>query len=122
MQILLDEPVTHSAATPWLMQAPALPAGTHLAYWDSDKASLLNNKGMEVYNHWGAVDENVQLPEHVISQFFTTRASYYDPTKVRGTAFRFLLLVQFRETIRLTCKQLLGFEVCPASALILHLR
>lgn len=64
------------------MQAPALPAGTHLAYWDSDKASLLNNKGMEVYNHWGAVDENVQLPEHVISQFFTTRASYYDPSKV----------------------------------------
>ncbi len=55
----------------------------HLAYWDSDSASLLNNKGMEVYNHWGAVDENVQLPESVISQFFTTRASYYDPTQVR---------------------------------------
>ena len=39
----------------------------------------MNNKGMEVYNHWGAVDEHVQLPEHVISQFFTTRATYYEP-------------------------------------------
>lgn len=63
-------------------QAPALPAGNHLAYWDSDKASLLNNKGVEVYNHWGAVDEHVPLPEHVISQFFTTRATYYEPGKV----------------------------------------
>lgn len=65
----------------WFSQAPSIPAGTHLAYWDSDKASLLNNKGMEVYNHWGAVDEHVQLPEHVISQFFTTRATYYEPGK-----------------------------------------
>jgi hypothetical protein len=64
------------------VQAPVLPGGMHLAYWDSDKASLLNNKGMEVYNHWGSVDENVQLPDSVISQFFTTRATYYDPTQV----------------------------------------
>ena len=59
-----------------------LPGGTHLAYWDSDSASLLNNKAMEVYNHWGAVDEHVALPESVVSQFFTTRATYYDPTQV----------------------------------------
>ena len=64
------------------MQAPMLPGGTHLAYWDSDSASLLNNKAMEVYNHWGAVDEHVALPESVVSQFFTTRATYYDPTQV----------------------------------------
>ena len=64
------------------LQAPMLPGGTHLAYWDSDSASLLNNKAMEVYNHWGAVDEHVALPESVVSQFFTTRATYYDPTQV----------------------------------------
>ena len=64
-------------------QAPTIPAGTHLAYWDSDKASLLSNKGMEVYNHWGAVDGNVEMPDNVISQFFTTRASYYDPAAAK---------------------------------------
>ena len=68
------------------MQAPTIPAGTHLAYWDSDKASLLSNKGMEVYNHWGAVDAHVEMPDSVVSQFFSTRASYYDPAaaKVRN--------------------------------------
>ena len=45
---------------------------------------------MEVYNHWGAVDENIQLPEHVISQFFTTRASYYDPSKKVHSLFLML--------------------------------
>ena len=71
------------------LQAPKIPGGNHLAYWDSDKASLLNNKGMEVYNHWGAVDAHVTLPDHVISQFFSTRSSYYDPEEAKVTQKQF---------------------------------
>ena len=42
----------------------------------------MNNKGMEFYNHWGAVDESAPLPDDVISKFFTTRATYYEPSQV----------------------------------------
>ena len=57
-----------------------MPSGSHLAYWDSDKSrALVNARGMEFQNHWGAVDEKAELPEEVLSQFFGLRASYYKP-------------------------------------------
>ena len=46
------------------LQAPAVPQGPHLAYWDSGKArTLVNARGMELGNHWGPVDALTELPD-----------------------------------------------------------
>jgi len=29
-----------------------LPDGAHLHYWDSNAAALVNQRGMEINNHW----------------------------------------------------------------------
>ena len=29
-----------------------VPDGSHLHYWDSDAAALVNQRGMEISNHW----------------------------------------------------------------------
>ncbi|KAK9789555.1 hypothetical protein WJX73_002923 [Symbiochloris irregularis] len=63
-----------------LAQAPAVPSGSHLAYWDSDKArALVNARGMELSNHWGPVDAHKELSDETIASFFSQRASYYVP-------------------------------------------
>lgn len=37
----------------WVVhQAPVVPDGSHLHYWDSDAAALVNQRGMEISNHW----------------------------------------------------------------------
>ena len=65
-------------------QAPVVPGGMHLTYWDSEAAqALVNARGMEYYNHWGAVDESVTLPPERIAELFGTRAVYYTPTQAR---------------------------------------
>lgn len=61
-----------------MLQAPEVPGGSHLTYWDSDKArALVNARGMELSNHWGPVDAHKELSDDVLAQFFGTRASYY---------------------------------------------
>ena len=43
-------------------QAPVVPAGGHLHYWDSGSGSAsAANSGMEISNHWGAVDRDTQV-------------------------------------------------------------
>lgn len=43
-------------------QAPVVPPGGHLQYWDSGSASAsAANSGMEISNHWGAVDRDTQV-------------------------------------------------------------
>lgn len=68
-------------------QAPLVPAGVHLDYWDSREASAIPR--MEVYNHWGPVDQDVTLPAERISQLFGTLATYYQPPPVRFRSPRF---------------------------------
>ncbi|CAL8464282.1 g3817 [Coccomyxa elongata] len=62
-------------------QAPKLPAGANLHYWDSvdEENALVNMRGMELQNHWGPVNANATLPLERISQLFGTVASYYAP-------------------------------------------
>ncbi len=63
------------------MQAPKLPAGANLHYWDSvdEENALVNMRGMELQNHWGPVNANATLPPERIAQLFGTVASYYAP-------------------------------------------
>lgn len=62
------------------MQAPVVAHGHDLVYWDSDKArALVNARGMEYQNHWGAHDPDVELPSEQLNAFFGTRAEYWTP-------------------------------------------
>ncbi|KAK9807595.1 hypothetical protein WJX72_003694 [[Myrmecia] bisecta] len=70
-----------------LQQAPEVPAGNHLSYWDSESArALVNARGMELQNHWGPVDAHKELPETQLAQFFGVRASYYTPAAAQQNA------------------------------------
>lgn len=74
--ILVDSQIDEAGVR---MQAPVIPAGSHLDYWDSKDEALVNARGMEVYNHWGPVNESVTLPPERMSELFGTMASYYVP-------------------------------------------
>ncbi len=65
------------------VQAPVIPAGQHLHYWDSaDEANaLVSMRGMELQNHWGPVNANATLPPERLSALFGTVATYYSPPK-----------------------------------------
>ena len=43
---------------------------------------------MEVYNHWGPVNQDVTLPAERVSQLFGTLATYYQPPPVRVLPWR----------------------------------
>ena len=52
-----------------------------LVYWDSNNArALVNARGMEYQNHWGAHDPDVELPSEQLNAFFGTRAEYWTPS------------------------------------------
>ncbi len=61
------------------VQAPVIPAGSHLDYWDSKDEALVSARNMEVYNHWGPVDTDARLPPERMSELFGTLATYYQP-------------------------------------------
>lgn len=44
-----------------LVQAPVMPAGLQLDYWEAGGSMGAARSGMEIQNHWGAVDAHVQL-------------------------------------------------------------
>ena len=55
--------------------------GNDLDYWDADQArALVNARGMEYQNHWGAHDPDVELPSEQLNAFFGTRAEYWTPS------------------------------------------
>lgn len=55
--------------------------GNDLVYWDSTNArALVNARGMEYQNHWGAHDPDVELPSEQLNAFFGTRAEYWMPS------------------------------------------
>ena len=63
------------------MQAPVVANGNDLVYWDSNHArALVNARGMEYQNHWGAHDPDVELPSEQLNAFFGTRAEYWIPS------------------------------------------
>ncbi|KAK9825982.1 hypothetical protein WJX74_003112 [Apatococcus lobatus] len=63
-----------------LKQAPVIPGGSHLAYWDSDKAgAMVDSRALEISNHWGPVDAQAELPAERLSELFGTVASYVTP-------------------------------------------
>ena len=65
-----------------MLQAPAVPTGAHLAYWDSGKTrTLVNARGMELGNHWGPVDAHTELPEERLAELFGLHSTYYEPPK-----------------------------------------
>lgn len=46
-----------------------VPAGGHLHYWDSGSGSAAAaNSGMEISNHWGAVDRDTRVPLPLLPQ------------------------------------------------------
>ena len=64
-----------------LVQAPVVAHGHDLVYWDSNNArALVNARGMEYQNHWGAHDPDVELPSEQLHAFFGTRAEYWTPS------------------------------------------
>lgn len=64
-----------------LVQAPVVAHGNDLVYWDSSNArALVNARGMEYQNHWGAHDPDVELPSEQLNAFFGTRAEYWTPS------------------------------------------
>ena len=63
------------------MQAPVVAHANDLVYWDSNNArALVNARGMEYQNHWGAHDPDVELPSEQLNAFFGTRAEYWTPS------------------------------------------
>ena len=63
------------------MQAPVVAHGHDLVYWDTNNArALVNARGMEYQNHWGAHDPDVELPSEQLNAFFGTRAEYWSPS------------------------------------------
>ena len=63
------------------VQAPVVAHGHDLVYWDSNNArALVNARGMEYQNHWGAHDPDVELPSEQLNAFFGTRAEYWTPS------------------------------------------
>ena len=63
------------------LQAPVVAHGNDLVYWDSNNArALVNARGMEYQNHWGAHDPDVELPSEQLNAFFGTRAEYWTPS------------------------------------------
>ena len=63
------------------MQAPVVAHGNDLVYWDSNNArALVNARGMEYQNHWGAHDPDVEMPSEQLNAFFGTRAEYWTPS------------------------------------------
>lgn len=64
-----------------VVQAPVVAHGNDLVYWDSNNArALVNARGMEYQNHWGAHDPDVELPSEQLNAFFGTRAEYWTPS------------------------------------------
>ena len=65
----------------WHVQAPVVAHGNDLDYWDANNArALVNARGMEFQNHWGAHDPDVELPSDQLNAFFGTRAEYWTPS------------------------------------------
>lgn len=63
------------------VQAPVVAHGNDLVYWDTNNArALVNARGMEYQNHWGAHDPDVELPSQQLNAFFGTRAEYWTPS------------------------------------------
>lgn len=63
------------------LQAPVVAHGNDLVYWDTNNArALVNARGMEYQNHWGAHDPDVELPSEQLNAFFGTRAEYWTPS------------------------------------------
>ena len=63
-----------------VLQAPVVAHANDLVYWDSNNArALVNARGMEYQNHWGAHDPDVELPSEQLNAFFGTRAEYWTP-------------------------------------------
>ena len=63
------------------VQAPVVAHGNDLDYWDANNArALVNARGMEFQNHWGAHDPDVELPSEQLNAFFGTRAEYWTPS------------------------------------------
>lgn len=63
------------------VQAPVVAHGNDLVYWDSKNArALVNARGMEYQNHWGAHDPDVEMPSEQLNAFFGTRAEYWTPS------------------------------------------
>lgn len=55
--------------------------GNDLDYWDTSNArALVNARGMEYQNHWGAHDPDVEMPSDQLNAFFGTRAEYWTPS------------------------------------------
>lgn len=72
---------------PLHVQAPVVAHGNDLDYWDVDNArALVNARGMEYQNHWGAHDPDVELPSEQLNAFFGTRAEYWTPSAKPKTA------------------------------------
>lgn len=70
----------------FFVQAPVVAHGHDLVYWDSNNArALVNARGMEYQNHWGAHDPDVELPSEQLNAFFGTRAEYWNPLGKPGT-------------------------------------
>ncbi|KAA6425451.1 MAG: UV-stimulated scaffold A protein [Trebouxia sp. A1-2] len=64
-----------------LAKAPVVAHGNDLVYWDTNNArALVNARGMEYQNHWGAHDPDVELPSQQLNAFFGTRAEYWTPS------------------------------------------
>jgi hypothetical protein len=46
------------------LQAPVIAGGGHLSYWDSGSGNAVAARsGMEIQNHWGAVDHDTSVSE-----------------------------------------------------------
>lgn len=64
-----------------LQAAPRLEAGSALHTWlDSSGPVLVEQRGLDVGNHWGRVDNTVELPPERLQELFGYTASYYTPS------------------------------------------
>lgn len=60
--------------------APEVTAGGHLQYWDSAAAATTTNAGMEISNHWGAIDNDAQAAlSQLEGKAVNHVAQYYTP-------------------------------------------
>ncbi|KAK9837243.1 hypothetical protein WJX81_001335 [Elliptochloris bilobata] len=76
----------HTVKQKLLQSAPVVPDGSHLHFWDSDAAALVNQRGMEINNHWGAVDAHVTLGAQRLAEIYGQRASFYTPPALGSAA------------------------------------
>ena len=84
--VTLDVPRAKQLMLILVLQAPVVAHANDLVYWDSNKArALVNARGMEYQNHWGAHDPDVELPSEQLNAFFGTRAEYWTPSTKANT-------------------------------------